>query len=556
MELKQCILEKRTAIRQFYSDNKGLSLLLAAVLFAAIFLRLLFINATDITGDEAFYTSYGYKLAAILWKQPIAGIGLGIIAGLFVYAIAFKRKLWAAVLLGLGILAAKYLVGIPYATHAPSPFFIFATAGLVFATGLTPNIAGELISSASLIGLAFLALWFGKRFGRNAAVISFVLVALSPLSLFMSGTSFLTPLGMFLLFLSVALFFKSLDNPKFFPAAGLVFSLAFITRYPMLAMLPFFLALLFINRKKLALKKAGRDIAIAAIVFGSVFLFFLPLVTGQFFIAANWLEDESFRNDFTEANFSSFVAENIGSEARPLSDNFFIARAMSLFYSPFGLAVIALGLVYAAWHSAKFKDKKLALLLLYGLAMFGFFLFVMTDKRINYLIEFEFPLLLMAGIFLGSEKIGFAKPRLAIAALFALFFIFQSATVVSVHNFNAISEFVDSIPEEEGIFLGGRENLKDPVKYYREHWVFDTEVNKPVFNKIFPPDEKRAAIFEEKKALVVTEFDGIARANYALVTPAFLESEKGKALSQFKRCKTIRIGSQESFVALARNTCP
>ena len=203
MELVGKMAEKA---REFYKKDKKSFFLVAAIAVIGIVLRLSFINATDISMDEAFFVTFAYKIAYILWANPLIAVALAAVAVVVLYLVAVKRNLWVAVGVVLLALIAKFGFGIPYLTPSTGPGLVLAIASTIFVTGLPPNVAGELVSSISMIGLAFVGLYLGSKWNKAVGIFAFSLLMLSPYNIFMSTTSFLGPLGWFFGFLSLALF--------------------------------------------------------------------------------------------------------------------------------------------------------------------------------------------------------------------------------------------------------------------------------------------------------------------------------------------------------------
>ena len=193
-------------IKTAYAKDKKKIAAIALVAIAGIVLRLSFINATDISGDEVFFATYAFKIASLLWQAPIIAIALAAISVIFVYLTAVKRNLWTVLLFAAGLLAARYVVGIPDLIPRVGPIYLLAASTMIYLTNLTPNIAGELVSTISMVLLAFVALYLGSMWNKPFGLLAFALVMLSPYNIFMSATSFVSPLGMFFLFSSIALF--------------------------------------------------------------------------------------------------------------------------------------------------------------------------------------------------------------------------------------------------------------------------------------------------------------------------------------------------------------
>ena len=175
-----CLSQPLTKAKAFYKNDKTSFILIAAIFIAGLALRLFFINATDISGDEVFFTTYAFKIASLLWQAPLIAAGLAAISAIFLYLVIKKRNLWAALLFALALLAARYVIGVPDLIPRVGPVYILATTAMIYFTNLTPNIAGELVSSISMILLAFTGLFFGNKWGKCIGILDFALIMISP----------------------------------------------------------------------------------------------------------------------------------------------------------------------------------------------------------------------------------------------------------------------------------------------------------------------------------------------------------------------------------------
>ncbi len=551
-----CLKDVADKLKKFYKEDRQTFIGLAVITFIGIALRLFFINSTDISGDEVFFVTYAYKIAYLLWSAPLVAVVLAVIAIASAYLIIIKRSFKATIAIAAVLLIAKFGLGIPYLMQAPPPLFVLTTAATIFVTGLAPNIAGELVSSLAMVGLAFVGLFIGRKWNKNAGFLAFALILFSPYNVFMSATSFLGPLGWFLAFASLAVFFEAQKKPNLLPLAGALAGLAFATRFPTLIIIPFFAGIAWINKEKLLKKENKKNVAIFATLIITVVLFYTPLILNQFESARGWEErGGGERWDLTEAHMSAPIAEAVETEGLPSEDFLFLFKVMNFFYSPFFMLLLAFALPFAAYHAFKSKNYELASILLIGIGAFVFFFSVLTMKRTNRALGYELPAIMLVSFMLASIK-KFPRTRQMIAGLLVAVFLVGSINVVMVHDFKGISEFVTSIPEDSIVYT---KEAYFTANYYKEIYKYDLSIRKPLFDKIFTPDASVEALFQEKRKLVIAEPSDFEKADYALVVPELLEepeNELNQALQKFKRCRTIENGKYDMLVVFARETCP
>lgn len=536
-----------------YSNDRKTFAAIASITLVGILLRLLFINATDITGDEVFFTTYAYKIASLLWSAPLVAIALAAIIVVLLYLVVVKRNLWASLAIAAIMLFAKFGLGIPYLTKAPAPLYILTTASTILLTGLSPNVAGELVSSLSMVGLAFVGLYFGSKWNKHIGLLAFSLLMLSPFSVFMSSTSFLSPLGWFLAFFALTLFFEGQKDSRLLPLSGVLAAAAFATRFTTLIILPVFIAIAFLNRERLLGKENRKNIAIFFVIVFSTALFFTPLILNQFESARGWEErGGEERWDLNEAHMSAFIAESLESPLLLNQESPFMLKIMNLFYSPLFLALLAAAIALAFYTVWRKRDVRLASMLFIGIAVFAFFYSVISLKRVNRALGYEFPFIMLVSYAIFSGK-RFFKARQAVAILLIAVFLLTSIQVVSVHNFRGISQLVEGLPEDSIVYAS---EAFFTVSYYKGIYLYDLSIRKPFFDKIFKPDPETEAIFEERKKTVVGSLEDLRKANYALVREQFLEQPGYEQLQDFKRCSTIKNGKYSMFVFFARDRCP
>ncbi len=549
MELLNQGLKK---IKAFYGQDRKGFFLLAAVLVLGLALRLSFINATDITMDEAFFVAFSYKIAYLLWSAPVVALGLALAGIAVFYLVAVRRSLAATALILASILAAKYGFGIPYLTHAVGPGFLLAVSSVIYLTGLLPNIAGELVSVISMVGLAFVGLYFGRRVSKAAGLIAFAFVMLSPYNVFISTTSFLGPFGWFLCFLSLALFFEGQKNPKLLPLAGLVAAAGYATRFPTMVTLPVFLFFGFSNRETLLKGENWRNAAIFFALLFSTAAFFTPLVWDQVSGSASWQGYE--RWDLIEIQMSSFVqggTPDVASSHDPL----FIPHALSLFYTPWYLVLLAFSVPFSVWVAWKEKDSGLGSLLFVGLVIFLLSMsMVIGQQRANRLLAFDFAFLLSAAVALGyGKRLLNAKKILALG--FAALFLFASFSVVVQHDFKGISAFVGEMPEGSVVFIRPGAIV---ASYYLSHYRYDVGISKPLFDRFFQTDLSLRERFEELKGRVIGNIEKAGDADYVLFGTALPEGEKQEILEGiegFKKCRPVENGGIRMYEVYAKRVC-
>jgi len=245
-------------------------ILAGIIAVAGILLRLFLFNATDIIWDEAWYLGISYKLAYIISMFPLAAFAAAASAIVFIYLVVFRRNLLFLGACSAGLLAAKYLFSIPVVLHERHPpLFNMAVAFGILLSSAEPVVVGRLISVISSLALAVSAYFLGRKIaGRDAGIVLFALVMLSPLEIFYSTTSLLNPLAVALAFISLTIFVYALDRPSLLPASGLVYSLALATRYSVLPVLAIFAIMVYLKRGELLKRENFRNL----LIFASCFL--------------------------------------------------------------------------------------------------------------------------------------------------------------------------------------------------------------------------------------------------------------------------------------------
>ncbi|MEK6941806.1 MAG: glycosyltransferase family 39 protein [archaeon] len=449
---------------QVLAKKFGLSqkewLVFFCALLAGLLLRFSLFGSTDLTWDEAFHILQGYKIATIFWANPLFLAALLAAAAIFVFFVLIKRNVFAAGLFSLILPVAVYAFGAKITFHPTHPPFFNLVEGITIAlAGIGPELAGKLISTASSVLMALTGFFLAKHFsGKKAALIVFSLIMLSPYSVFYSSATYNTLLADSLGFLALALFFIGIKkNPKFVPVSGFFFVLAFFTRYTTLMLLLPVALLVFFYRKEVFEKSRRKNFAIFFLLVFSIVLALAPAISSSFGNFSNWDKNNTAKLYVRDiVHYSAFLVERFGEH--PINPSiFFFAKEISIFYTPLLPAVFLAGTFYLI-------RKRKILPALFSLLFFAYFIFYSLGQSFqdpNYLLEMEFPLLLVCGIFLG--EIWPKKPAIALAALLAGIFLFQGIVLFSNSNFHGLSETISKIPKENTIMT----DFIDPVIYYR-----------------------------------------------------------------------------------------
>jgi len=528
------------------SKNRKIAVF-AIILIAGLALRLSFIDRTDITSDEAFYAKFAYKIAqAMLANLPFVLAGI-IAAGAVLYLALVKKswKILAAVFAAL--LAIKFAFSIPYLFYTPE-FFIVLQSIVIAISGIKPNIAGELISTFSFIGIAACAYFLGKELNNErAGFYAFLLLLFSPFGIFMGASSFRDPLGIFLAVLSLTLFIKSFKDKRLLPLSGIFLALALATRETILLFVPVFLAIAFWKRREILKNERRNELLVFAAITLFALAYYLPLSIGSANTVGSFIQRYGNTvNDLVELHYGSFFFDSIGGIARA-PDILFYARAASLFYTPLILLAAVFG-IFLMLKQRKIEELGIAFLLV---SFFVWFSALHGIQRLNYISEMEFPLLFAAAVFFASfkkSKLG----EIAVVAVLALF-IAQSAAIIQQSNFNGFSQEIAKIPEGKAVLT----TESDVPAYYRGIYVFDTELTNSFFKRFLPANPEKQAIYLQKRKLILdTDKNNPAESiDYAITREKI--SSLGYDESQFKLCKEIKSGKETVFWSYAQgeNKC-
>jgi len=546
----------------FVLNRKGFSLRLAgamaAVALLGIALRAWFFARTDIVWDEAWHVVIANKISAVFSAEPLVPAMVLLLIAVLVYLLLLRRSVKAAAIVfavALTIAAFSLFVHeIPVALHPRHPpLFNIVCAFGIFLTGLAPDVIGKLISGTALFGLAFFGFMLGREFGGNRAGFAlFAMLMLSPLSLFYSATALTNPLAVALAYGALALFVYALKkNPRAMPLAGALFACAIATRYTTMMLLPFFAALLFINRRE-AMKSENRGgLALFSLIVLSAVVLFLPAMLHSFGGYAEWHVTESYIPDIE--HYSVMVANAFGGE--PLEPGtLFYVEAFSFFLTPLAWLLFIAGLGFAAME----RNKNVLLIACLFAGFMLFFTFASDYRALRYLLIMEPPMLAVCAYAIG--KIYERRAVLGHAALAAavLLFVWQSFNVIDAHDFRGLSETLAEIPEGSGIYT----SYFDPVKYYSGVYMEDTEVSNEFFSRFLKDGGTgtEGAGATAKLFYTGTPLAEVADSlDYVLLNRAFIESpqyaENEKALGQFELCKEIRSRGEALFWLYAKGGC-
>jgi len=523
-------------------------LLLGLAFFIGIILRLLLFNQTDITWDEAWNVMLAFKIFIIFETHFFILLSVIIISILFFYVIAIKRNLIFTIVIGIIAILIKFIFNIPVVIHERQPLlFNFLTSiGLFFVD--SPDVSGKLVSLLSMLSMPFIAYFFVKKVAsKKAAIISFVLISLSPLSIFYSSVALLTPLAIALAFLSLTIFVYGIEKNKLMPISGIIFSFAIMTRYTVLLLLPIFVFLIYWNKTELLKKKNLNNTLIFGIIVLTTLIIFLPSIFASYSGFLNWdisSGNKLIVNDFE--HYSSFIVNKFDSYPIQPTNDFYL-KTMSIFLSPVILLLFLVGTFFVI------KEKNIFLILI-ALLFFAYLLFFSLQSHfqpLRYLIELEFPLILIASI--GLAKLPTHIGRKIIFSLLIIFFLLQSTVILNTHNFTGLSDNISKISINSKIYT----DILDPVRFYRGDYLIETQVTNPFFSKFFKQEneivEKRLFYYRtDKLSEVASEID------YIVLSESFFfdnNNEVELIEKMFNKCKEIIIDKHTLLTIYAKEKC-
>lgn len=419
-------------------------------LILGLILKAKFFFSTDLTWDEAFYTTLSSTIAS-QGIFPLFLLGVIFFGIIFLYLSLVKKNIKMVLLLFAVILFFRYVFNpkITFHPRYPPGYNILVATG-IFLTNLSPEMISKGTSLISVLLMPFIAFFLAKKvFNKKTAVFAFILFALSPLELFYSNTALLNPLATMLSFASILLFFYGMDKTKYLPFAGIVYSLAISTRYTSLMLLPFFAAMIFLNKNKFSSMEQKNDLIIASATITAVILFFAPNILFSYQGFLEWdqvASNKLYIRDFE--HYSQFFLNIFGNE--PLTPSpIFYSILLLVFFSPLAL----LGIIYGMLS----KKSVFLLLGLLFLAYFIFYSFQSHAQPMRYLLDFAYIYL-----FLGSYIINFEKFSLIIAGALIVWFLVLSVLIIYNHNFTELSKTLAVVPNGANIYT----SYLDPTKYY------------------------------------------------------------------------------------------
>ena len=510
-------------------------LFLAIVFIAGIILRLAFFSSTDMTWDEAFHVIQAFRIASVFIIQPVLLTVLLLAAIAVIYFALIRRSLKIVLLGAIAAVLAKFAFDIPVAFHPRHPpLFNFVTSAVIFLTNISPDVAGKIVSTVSLLALAVVSYFFGKKFfSEKFGLILSAFLILSPLSIFYSSTAFLNPMAVSLAFTSLMLFFYGLQNTKMLPLSGLLFSAAIATNYTVLVLLPIFAVLLFLDRKKLVKNEHLENAGIFVVLVLATLIIFLPsIISSATGYQADWQEGQNkvFVEDI--AHYSASIAGRLGGIPLQPRATFFL-ETLSIFFSPAIFLLFLLGALYA-FREKNFIVKVMAVVFLLYLAYFSMQLGI---QFLRYALIMEFPLLFVSAFGLSNMKNKTAMKL--VFGLFAAFFLLQSIVLLVEHSFTGLSKTVYALPDDSKIYT----SFIDPVKYYSLDYVSDSSYSNKFLSRFLTGIPKEQRIFYSGEA-GLSEIEGI---DYAILTKPFFEQQGEENLAPLKKCKEITEGKYTLF---------
>jgi len=168
-----------------------------------------------------------------------------------------------------------------------SPLYIYLTAPIVGFFGMNPitvRLLSVMVGIFSIILIYLITKKLLKPVIRNlkpVALLSALLLAVSPWHILLSRPAYEANLALFFTLLGIWLFLKSLNQAKYFIFSALSFVFSLYTYHSSKIFVPFFLlGLTFIYSQKLLLKKSRKWLIISAAL-GTLLLF--PLIKETFF---------------------------------------------------------------------------------------------------------------------------------------------------------------------------------------------------------------------------------------------------------------------------------
>lgn len=112
-----------------------------------------------------------------------------------------------------------------------------------------------------------------KKIAISIALLTTLLLAISPWHVVFSRTNFECNVALFFFLTGVYLFYKGLDKPVWFIAAALIFAIAIPSYHSQRIITPFFVLLLFLRHREKILASKTRPFSMISIILGFVILF-------------------------------------------------------------------------------------------------------------------------------------------------------------------------------------------------------------------------------------------------------------------------------------------
>jgi len=201
--------------------NKILFLLL---LITAVCLRLVFLSGGQILGDEP-----AYLLRSVGWIDTLFTPEQKTPTDVLQYVPTWTK--------------------LSFHDHPPLTFAI----NHVFLTLFGNNLfAGRLSSALFGIGSVILVYFIGKTLcnSKKSGLLAMGLFAINDFVVFYSRTAMMESIVVFFILLTMALFIRAQDNPKYLPIFGVSLGLAVLSKYTSVAIIPLYIMLIVFHKKE------------------------------------------------------------------------------------------------------------------------------------------------------------------------------------------------------------------------------------------------------------------------------------------------------------------
>jgi 4-amino-4-deoxy-L-arabinose transferase-like glycosyltransferase len=323
--------------------------ILIAILIAAAILRFWSLGSTEIFHDEGFYAfrSIGYVdyLQNNEQTTPIQ---------------------WLAVSSPNGSL--PFWTSLSFHDHPPFFFFIQHLFFKIFGDSIFVARLPSALAGLASVWLVFL---LGKKFFRNEwpALLAAGFLAVNSIHIWISRNSLIEALLIFLILFNIYLFFRALENAKYWKWWGLILGVVFLTKYTGFFLIPVYAVYLAIESiwgSRASVLKDWRfyaSLGLALLIFSPVIIynFFLWKTTGHFDLQFAYL----FGQKTPEWRAS------IGKVQEPFKN---ILLNLSTMYSWPSLLAVLGGIIFAFYWIYKFyrTDKSNWTYSVFGLLAIGF----------------------------------------------------------------------------------------------------------------------------------------------------------------------------------------